>query len=313
MHTMSKDNENCRVLVTGGAGFIGKHLISALLVEGYHVRSFDLKTPDINDVNLEGMVGSFTDSEAVRNALVDVDIVYHLASTTIPKKSNEYPIDDINTNLAGSVDLINKSIEAGVRRFIFVSSGGTVYGAPSYLPVDEKHPTNPLCSYGIVKLAIEKYLLMYQQISPLSCAIVRLSNPYGEKQNPKSGQGVIAAFCDKAIRGESLEIWGDGSVVRDYLHISDVVSALLLVAKKEMNNDGVLNIGYGVGHSLNDVIKLIELSLDRSVNKNYHPGRSFDIQETYLDITKAKKQFNWSPSIPLEKGIKMLLESLAEV
>lgn len=312
MNEIMKPREATRVLVTGGAGFIGKHLIRSLLTEGYQVRSLDLNKPDICDVNLESMDGSFTNSECIENALVDVDIIYHLASTTIPQKSNEYPIDDINTNLAGSVDLINKSILAGVKRFIFVSSGGTVYGVPSYLPVDENHPTNPLCSYGIVKLAIEKYLLMYQQVSPLDCSIVRLSNPYGENQNPKSGLGVITTFCDKAIRGERLEIWGDGSVVRDYIHISDVVKALLAIVKNDLSNNPIINVGYGVGHSLNDVIKLIERTLKRPVNKNYHPGRDFDIQKIYLDNTMAKQKLSWKPSVSLNRGVEMLLQSLVE-
>lgn len=306
------NNENIRVLVTGGAGFIGRHLIRKLLDERYQVRSLDIKKPDIDHTNLQAMEGSFTDQDCVQSALNGVDIVYHLASTTIPSSSNNDPLFDINTNLTGSVDLINQSIEQRVKKFIFVSSGGTVYGVPSYLPVDEKHPTNPLCSYGIIKLAIEKYLLMYRDLSRLDCAIIRLSNPYGEGQNVRSGQGVIGAFCNKAIRGESLEIWGDGNVVRDYIHVSDAASALLSAIDYDLNGNPIINIGYGKGYSLNHVMNVIEKSLGKPVGRRYHSGRNFDIPEIYLDTGLAKQQLNWSPLVSLESGVLDLLEFLVK-
>ncbi len=309
MSTTMEHSENLRVLVTGGAGFIGKHLIRSLLDEGYQVRSLDLKKPDIDHANLQALEGSFTDQECVQSALNGVDIVYHLASTTIPSSSNKDPLHDINTNLMGSVDLINQSIALNVKRFIFVSSGGTVYGVPSYLPVDEKHPTNPLCSYGIVKLAIEKYLLMYQSIAGMDSSIIRLANPYGDFQNPNSGQGVIAAFCHKAIRGEKIEIWGDGSVVRDYVHISDVIRALLLLITNE-HRGGVYNIGAGQGYTLNQVIEVIESVMGADLVKEYMPGRSFDIPEVYLDTTKAENNLGWKARHDLSAGIANLINSI---
>lgn len=309
MSMTMENNENLRVLVTGGAGFIGKHLIRGLLDAGYKVRSLDLRKPDINHSSLESLEGSFTDQECVQRALNGVDVVYHLASTTIPSSSNKDPLHDINTNLMGSVDLINQSIALNVGRFIFVSSGGTVYGVPSYLPVDEKHPTNPLCSYGIVKLAIEKYLLMNQIIAGMDSSIIRLANPYGDFQNPNSGQGVIAAFCHKAVRGEKIEIWGDGSVVRDYVHISDVIRALLILVTKE-NISGVYNIGSGRGYTLNHVIEMIESAMEADLAKEYMPGRSFDIPEVYLDTTKAESNLGWKPEKNLGVGIKQLIKSI---
>lgn len=311
MSTAMKHSDNVRVLVTGGAGFIGKHLIHGLLREGYRVRSLDLRTPDIDDARFEAVEGSFTDSESVREALDGVDIVYHLASTTIPKLSNDNPVHDINTNLAGSVDLINQSIAAGIQRFIFVSSGGTVYGVPSYLPVDEQHPTNPLCSYGIVKLAIEKYLLMYRDMGKMACSIIRLANPYGEFQNPNSGQGAIAAFCHKAVKGEKIEIWGDGSIVRDYVHISDVVRALLLLLNSRLKAD-IFNIGAGKGYSLNRVIEVIESVLGTELTKEYMPGRNFDIPEVYLDTRKAEKELGWKAEHDLNAGITSLINSIKQ-
>lgn len=296
------------VLVTGGAGFIGSHLVHALLEQGYNVRCMDLHPPTFKHEHLEWIEANFNHAEKLSKALDDCDAVFHLASATIPKTSNDDPIFDINNNLSGTVQLLQRALEKGVRKVIFASSGGTVYGSPAVLPVTEASETNPLCSYGIIKLAIEKYLLMYHKLYRLETCSLRLANPYGENQRPDTGQGVIAAFCDKALAEQPIEIWGDGSVVRDYVHISDVIAAMLKTLDSDCGGK-VLNIGSGEGASLNDIISYIEAACGHPIEKTYKTSRPFDVPAIYLDVNLAQSILGWSPTISLEIGVKQTIEA----
>lgn len=310
MDRIMKNKSDTRVLVTGGAGFIGRNLIVELLFRGYKVTSLDIKKPDIDDDRLEVIVGSFADENVLGPVLEDIDVIFHLASTTIPKSSNDDPVFDINTNLVGSYLLLEQSIKHNVKQFIYVSSGGTVYGVPTYLPVDEAHKTDPICSYGIVKLAFEKYLQMYMNMGKVNASIIRLANPYGQYQNPYSGQGAVMAFCYKALAKEEIQIWGDGEVIRDYVHISDVITALCVTFEKQVN--GVFNVGSGRGYSLNQLIAVIESSLGCEINKKYLPGRSFDVPEIFFSVDKAIKKLGWEPKVSLAVGIPELLDFIRD-
>lgn len=298
-----------KILVTGGSGFLGRHLIESLLEAGYHVRSLDLSLPAIQHEKLEFIEGSFLDRKLLEEAIIDCDIVFHLASTTLPKTSNDDPIFDINTNLIGTVALLDIARKINVRKFIFISSGGTVYGVPTKLPVSEEHSTYPTCSYGVVKLAIEKYLYMYHKIYGLDTCTLRLSNPYGEHQRVDAAQGAVTVFCHKAVMGDTIEIWGDGSIVRDFIYVKDAVRAMLCAITANCAGM-VINVGQGVGVSLNQVINIIESTIGHKIDKQYLTARSFDVPEIYLDIRHAKDILEWSTQTTIEDGVNILIKYL---
>lgn len=303
-------------LVLGARGFIGSHLTDALLAQGAHVRAFD--RPGIQTVKgvvedkragltvLEGDLVSTKDIEA---ALEGVDVCYHLVSTTLPRSSNLDPAYDIETNLLGTLRLLDAAVRQKVQHVVFTSSGGTVYGNPQVTPIAEDHPTDPTCSYGIMKLAVEKYLALYQQLHGLRSTVLRLANPYGERQRIESSQGAVGVFLGKVLRGEVIDIWGDGTVVRDYLHISDVVRALLFplqymsASTHSALGTQVFNIGSGQGQSINNLIETIAHVTGCHPEVNYLPGRGFDVPVNVLDISKVQKHLGWVPNVSLNDGL----------
>ena len=295
------------ILVTGGAGFLGRHLIADLLEAGFVVRCFDRVKPEWITKDIDFIEGDFTASHILAPAVKGADVVIHLVSTTLPKSSNEDPQFDAISNLSGTINLLDIAVKFKVKRLIFISSGGTVYGRPSSIPVAETHSTNPLCSYGIIKLAIEKYLRLYHCLYGLSSCTLRLSNLYGEYQRIDTGQGAIAVFCDKALKNETIDIWGDGAVTRDFLYVKDATEAIMKAIFSEYSG-GEINIGTGYGTSLNQLISIIESVVKRKILFRYLPHRTFDIQEIYLDISEAKRQLQWSPSTPLRDGITQVVK-----
>lgn len=298
--------ENRSVLVTGGSGFIGSHLLFHLLDMGFRVRCFDRVKPPWLQSGIEFIEGDFTASQSLASALKGVDILIHLVSTTLPKTSHDDPQFDVISNLAGTIGLLNQAVQSRVKRLIFISSCA-VYGRPAVNPVCESHPTNPLFSYGIVKLAIEKYLRMYYDLYGLESCVLRLSNLYGEHQRADTGQGAIAIFCDKALKGEPIEIWGSGAVVRDYLYVKDAVEAITRAVLSDESGTEI-NIGSGKGASLNEVIETIESLTGWKIERRHLPCRPFDVEEIRLDIAEAKRRLGWEPSTDLRKGIQKVID-----
>ncbi|MHC4380686.1 MAG: NAD-dependent epimerase/dehydratase family protein [Planctomycetota bacterium] len=298
-----------KILVIGGGGFLGRNLIDGLVATGKDVRCMDLACPQDLDARVDFVEGSFDDPRALDAGLDGVDHVFHLASTTLPKTSNDDPVFDISTNLQGAITLLDKVVEHGIRKFIFISSGGTVYGVPERLPVDEGHPTNPLCSYGVVKLAVEKYLRLYGKLYDLSTCSLRLSNPYGRYQRTDTAQGAVAVFLERALNEETIEIWGDGGVVRDYVDVRDAVRAMLLCLEAECAGTEI-NIGSGVGTSLNQLVRHVEMACGHPVRKNHQTARAFDVPEIYLDITRAREILGWAPEINLQEGLAALASGM---
>jgi UDP-glucose 4-epimerase len=304
-----------RCLVLGGRGFIGSHLVDALLNQGYIVRCFDrpniqaLSASCLESSNFELYEGDISSESDLENALKDCDICYHLISTTLPKSSNADPIFDVESNVLGTIRLLNHAVKFGVKKIIFVSSGGTVYGVPTQLPITEKHSTEPICSYGITKLAIEKYLQLFNQLYDLDYTVLRLANPFGERQRTHASQGAVAVFLNKVLHDEQIEIWGDGSIVRDYIHIADVVDALLMSISPS-TGDHLFNIGAGCGHSLNEVIDMIEKVTGKTAMRKYLPARAFDVPRSVLCIERAKLNLGWSPKINFEQGLLRFSEWL---
>lgn len=298
-----------RCLVLGGRGFIGSHLTQALLDAGHHVVCFDrphvvpLGPTHLSDPRFRLVEGDFTSESDVAAALADCDVAFHLVSTTLPHNSNADPVFDVETNLVGTIKMLDHARETGLRRLIFVSSGGTVYGVPTTIPIAESHPTDPLCSYGITKLAIEKYLHLQAQLHGLQYRVLRIANPYGELQRTHAAQGAVAVFLGRALRGEAVEIWGDGNVVRDYLYIGDVAVALT----KAMEHEGperVFNIGSGRGLTLNEVLDTIDAVVGRKVPRLYRPARPFDVPASVLSIDRARASLQWEPRVGFAEGLR---------
>jgi UDP-glucose 4-epimerase len=295
-----------RVLITGGGGFLGRNLTQALLREGAVVRILDRSKPLWLDDPVEFFEADFTAAHSVESGMDECDAVVHLACTTLPKSSNDDPQFDVSSNLLGSVGLLELAVKKKIGNFLFASSGGTVYGAPSALPVAETAATEPLCSYAITKLAIEKYLRLFYKIHGLPCTSLRFSNPYGPYQRVDRSQGVVAVFCHNALRGHPLQVWGDGGVVRDFVFVQDVTRAMVQALKTPGTGD-VFNIGSGQGTSVNDLIHALEDLLGQKLAVNYTPGRTFDVPGIYLDISKAGRLLDWKPELSLRQGLDKTL------
>lgn len=307
---------NC--LVLGGGGFIGLNLCEALLENKHSVRVFERPRLKIEvkrgeEVEskvlsaLEWVEGDFSNPADIRAAVDGCDVVFHLICTTLPKTSNDNPIYDIESNVISTVRLLDAARANKVKKILFISSGGTVYGIPQQIPIPETHPTDPICSYGIAKLAIEKYLGLYHHLYGLDYCILRVANPFGRLQRVASSQGAVAVFLHRALKNEPIEIWGDGSVIRDYVYISDVVGAFL----KAMNNTGkfrIFNIGSGRGHSLNELLDIIEALIGYKVRRVYKEGRTLDVPINMLDISKARDWLDWQPRTLLKDGLMKTLE-----
>ncbi len=301
-----------RCLILGGGGFIGSFLADRLLILGHAVRIFE--RPRVlpyrafgREERVEWLAGDFQSAADVEAAVEGCKVVFHLVSTTLPKNSNDDPIYDVETNLVGTLRLLAAAVRCAVKKVVFISSGGTVYGIPSRIPVSEEHPTDPLVSYGIAKLAIEKYLHLYWYLHGLDYSVLRVANPYGERQRVDTAQGAVAVFLSRALAGQPIEIWGDGSVTRDYVYIEDVVDAFIMA----MNHDGeprVFNIGSGEGRSLNQLLTTMEDLLGRPVERRYLPLRKFDVPVNVLDISRARDVLGWHPRVSFREGLRRTLD-----
>jgi UDP-glucose 4-epimerase len=295
-----------KCLVLGGGGFIGSHVVDHLLDAGHAVRVFERpRIPRYRSFppgTVDWIEGDFQNAALIRSALDGVEVLVHLVSTTLPKGSNEDPVFDVQSNIIGSLRLFEFAAEAGVRRTVFISSGGTIYGTPVAIPISESHPTEPRVSYGISKLAIEKYLAIFHARHGTEYVVLRVANPYGERQRVDTAQGAVAVFVDRAIRRQAIEIWGDGSITRDYIHVDDVARAFVHAVGAKVSH-GIFNIGSGIGHSLNDILIEIEGMLGRKVERTYLPGRDIDVPSNILDITRAQTALGWAPQVQLGPGL----------
>jgi UDP-glucose 4-epimerase len=295
-----------KVLVTGGAGFIGSQLVDTLLQEGHQVVVVDdLSTGSVENVNPQAKLHEM---DVRDERLADVfeqerpDIVSHHAAQGSVTRSMEDPLFDASQNILGGLGLILLCLRFRVKKFIYASSGGAVYGEPQYLPVDEKHPVNPMSPYGVSKHVVEHYLRLYGDNEGLNYVILRYPNVYGPRQNPRGEAGVVAIFATQMLRGERPAIYGDGRKTRDYLHVSDVVAANLLAIESEVAG-GVFNIGTGLETSDQEVFDAISKVTGYDGAPLYAPVRKGDIQRTRLDSSQARRQLRWKASISFREGI----------
>ncbi|PYR34561.1 MAG: NAD-dependent epimerase [Acidobacteria bacterium] len=298
-----------KIAILGGGGFIGSAIADRLLRDRHAIRIFERPRVEpyrrfADHERVEWLTGDFMSAQDVNLSIEGVDVVIHLVSTTLPGSSNHDMVYDVKTNLVATLQLLDAMVARGVRKIVFISSGGTVYGKSRYLPIDESHPTDPLVSYGITKLAIEKYLLLSQHLHGNKVVILRVANPFGQRQRVETGQGAVAAFLGKAMRGEPVEIWGDGSVMRDYIYVRDVAEAFARAVEYE-GEQSVFNISTGVGTSLNELADRVERVLGRQVLRHYRPGRSFDVMQNVLDNSRARQELRWEPLVGLDEGLAL--------
>lgn len=296
-----------KIIIFGGGGFIGSTIADRLLKEGHALRIFERPRVEPyrefkEDEQVEWVAGDLSSANDVNGAMEGVDTVLHLVSTTLPKNSNDDPVYDVQSNVVASLQMLNAMVAQNVRRIVFISSGGTVYGNPVYLPIDEKHPTDPLVSYGVTKLAIEKYLRIFERMHGIRAITLRVANPYGERQRIETAQGAVGVFLHHALKGIPIDIWGDGSVTRDYIYVGDVAEAFVK-AVEYTGNKRVFNISSGAGTSLNELIGMLEAALGKPIERRYLPGRPFDVPVSVLSNALAREELKWAPVTSMREGI----------
>lgn len=298
------------VVIVGGAGFIGRHLTQRLAAEGVPVLVFDRAQPPAVP-GVETVVADLSDARALRSVVTPGAAIVHLAWTTIPATSDEDPAADLSDNLLGSVRLWEACAAAPVRRVVYVSSGGTVYGNVRKLPIREDDPTEPICAYGLSKLAAEKYLGLFRRLHKLDSIILRPGNAYGPGQNPTRGQSAATVFTFRAFRKEPITIWGDGSATRDLLYVDDLVDAIVRVLAHDPGADGprVFNVGTGQGTSLRELVETIRQVMGRAPEVSYTPGRATDVSANVLDASRLRECTGWTPRVSLAEGIRRMLDA----
>ncbi|SOB81098.1 UDP-glucose 4-epimerase [Sphingomonas guangdongensis] len=295
-----------RCLVLGGGGFLGINLCRALLAAGAEVAGYGRRPHDRSALpsDLRWYDGDFADHAAIAQAVGGQDIVYHLLGGSVPAQSNAEPAADVVGSLLPSLRLIEACRAGGTGRLVFASSGGTVYGPT--LPgirITEDAPTNPITAYGINKLAVEKYLGLFRHLHGFDAVVLRVANPYGPFQHARRAQGVVGTALAHALAGEPIEIWGDGLVVRDYLHIDDVAAAMVTAGTYD-GGQWLFNVGSGQGRTVRavveDVCALLGLPRDRIVHR---PGRAVDVPYNVLNPDLIGREMGWAPSVDWQAGL----------
>jgi UDP-glucose 4-epimerase len=297
---------NC--LILGGSGFIGSHLAEALVKKkDCSVKVFgDFKSgmKNIESISdrIEIIKGDFQNISDLTSAVQDVDCLFHYISTTNPASSFDNPVYDIETNVIRSVRMMEIALKNDVRKIIFPSTGGTIYGDARKIPISENEPANPLNPYAISKLTIEKYLHYFFTQYGMDYLVLRYSNPYGERQNPQGNQGVIPIFLDKIRHNQAPVVYGDGNSVRDYIYINDAIDATISLLNHG-SHEKLFNIGSGTGTSLNQLLKILSDVTGKPVNPVYTQDAGKYIRNIVLDISKIQQQTGWQPKTDISEGI----------
>jgi UDP-glucose 4-epimerase len=300
-----------KILVTGGAGFIGSNVADRFIDEGHNVVIVDdLSTGfienvnpkakfvkmDIRDENLDGLFAS-----------EKFDIVDHHAAQMDVRKSVKMPRFDADVNIGGSINILENCVKYGVKKIIYISTGGAVYGEPEKMPVSEECHINPLSQYGISKHTVEHYLFLYKMNYNLNYVVLRYPNVFGPRQYPHGEAGVTAIFTEKMLKGEQPYIFGNGEQLRDYTFISDIVEANFLAVTTNGADSEIVNIGTGVGVSVNQIFKYLREIIGCKKEAIYQESRLGEIFKIYLDASKAKKLLNWEPKVEFKEGLEKLV------
>lgn len=303
-----------KILILGADGFIGSNLIRALTKDKkYHLRAFDLfrngQSRNLMDVKdkIEIFSGDFLNRDNIRKALGGIDYVFHFISLTTPGSSMHDPIIDIETNIKGTVVLLNECVKNKVKKVIFSSSGGAIYGNQNKRKLSENDPTNPISPYAISKLAIEKYLEYYRNHHGLDYLILRYSNPYGPGQNIIGSQGIIPIFLNLIKNNKPITIFGDGNNVRDYIYIDDAINMTKAIFDRKTNHN-LYNIGSGCGVKINELIKIMKEVTKKKIKIDRQPPRDIDVRRILLDTNKISNEIRRVPKTALMDGVKKTWE-----
>lgn len=314
------------ILLLGASGFIGTNLAKALrghsiLLVDRKMEFFDhikkMKLPNVSYIlsdlaeplatRLEPSCSSYIDK-----LLKGQDVVYHLVSTTVPTTSNQHIVEELKANILFSANLFEACVRQKVKKVIFISSGGTVYGKESSnCPLNEDTPTNPITSYGVQKLTIEKLLYLYHHMYGLDYRIIRLSNPYGPYQRPNGILGAVTTFTYKALMNEEINVYGDGSIIRDFIYIDDAIKGILNIVQ-DGSNYRIYNLGSGYGTSIKKVIETIEKVLNLKLKVQYTEARAVDVPINFLNIERYEREYGKLNPISLAEGIKRTANFMRE-
>jgi UDP-glucose 4-epimerase len=300
-----------KVLVTGGAGFIGSHVVDALIEEGHTVVVVDdLSTGRAEFVNPRARLYQLDIRSPELAEVLDQErpeLINHHAAHADVRRSVTDPVHDADVNIIGSLNLLECVRQHGASKLVYASTGGAIYGEPVYLPCDESHPLNPICPYGVSKLTVERYLSYYGHAYGLQYAILRYPNVYGPRQDPTGEGGVVAIFARQMLRGEQVVINGSGDQQRDFLYVADVVRANIL-AQDHLDRQ-TYNLGTGVGTSVNDLFALMADETGYGAKPTHAPPRAGETFKIYLDASKARQELSWQPETRLDEGLSRTIPS----
>ncbi|MCX6143872.1 MAG: NAD-dependent epimerase/dehydratase family protein [Ignavibacteriales bacterium] len=298
------------ILVTGGAGFIGSHVVDAYVADGHNVVIVDDLSSGVKE-NLNPRA-KFYQLDIRGQEIQQIfqrhsfDVVNHLAAQMDVRRSVADPMFDAGVNVIGGLNIFESARQSGVKKIIFSSTGGAIYGEQDYFPADEEHPVRPLSPYGITKLVTEKYLFYYKEVHGVEHVVLRYANVYGPRQNPHGEAGVVAIFAKKMIQGEQPIINGDGKQTRDYTYVGDVVRANVLALKYPGSN--VFNIGTGIETDVTQLFRILRGSLNPTCPEEHGPAKMGEQLRSVISSARIQRELGWSPSISLPDGLKMTAE-----
>ena len=299
-----------KALVTGGAGFIGSHLVDRLLSEGYQVAVIDdLSAGKLRNLN---SAVTFYHSDITQPSLQEIfhrerpDLVFHLAARVSVTGSTESPVDNAQVNVMGTLRLLDAARRTGIDKFIFASTGGAIYGNPQDNPCSEETPVAPVSPYGLSKRMAEEYIDLFQRLYRLNYTVLRYGNVYGPRQDPHGEAGVVAIFAQNMLEGKPAIIYGDGEQERDFIYVEDVVEANLQAVSRGHNK--ILNVGSGEGTSVNRIFHSLQAALDYRREAEHRPHRPGEVYKIHLDCERAQRDLDWSARFSLEEGLRLTLE-----
>ncbi len=300
-----------KVLVTGGAGFIGSHVVDLLIENNYNVAVVDdLSSGKRENVN---SMASFHEMDVCSNELGKIfksenpDYVIHQAAQIDVRKSITDPLSDLRVNVLGSINVLNYCKEYNIERIVYASTGGAIYGEPVHLPADEAHPPNPMSPYGASKLTVENYLALYERLFGLDYISLRFSNVYGPRQDSMGEAGVVAIFTGKLLSNQQPVINGDGRQTRDFVYVGDVAEANLISLEKKTSSK-VFNIGSGIESSVNVIFEKLKKITGSKVNAIYGEAIKGEVNRISLNCSLANKELDWSAVTELDEGLKKTVD-----
>jgi UDP-glucose 4-epimerase len=300
-----------KILVTGGAGFIGSHVVDLFISRGYEVVIVDdLSTGHSYNLNPAAKFYRLDIRDAgIREVFENErpDFISHHAAQRDVRRSVSEPVFDAQVNIIGSINLIECAREFGVRHFLYISTGGAVYGEPEKLPCDENHPINPICQYGASKHTVEHYLYMYHVNYGLNYTVLRYPNVFGPRQDPHGEAGVVAIFTGKMLDGEQVMINGDGEQTRDFVYVGDCARANELALTVD-HLPGIYNLGWGRPTSINEIFTGLAKATNYTQPACYGPAKIGETRHIYLDASRAGRELGWQPAVSLEDGLKQTVE-----